>query len=255
MFLLTVGEGDVKRVEIDGESDDKWVEFDGEGDLERVESVGEDDVRGVQVDGEGVSATGIEVDEYGGVKSGGQISLGSTVKEDNDSEVAVDEYAGDFATSNGVDNIADGYAGDFATSDGVHNVTVASSGEEEDGNETKDEHHCSVSFKDKMMTAAMIAQHFEVTIKDHPKMKLREIQKRCASEMHVNVTINCCYRSKKIVKEKMIRNHKEEPLIGLDGCFLKGPFKNEFLTAIGRDANNQMFPIAWAVVEMECTDS
>ncbi|MBA0702042.1 hypothetical protein Goari_000010, partial [Gossypium aridum] len=61
-----------------------------------------------------------------------------------------------------------------------------------------------------MMTAAMIAQHFEVTIKDHPKMKLREIQKRCASEMHVNVTINCCYRSKKIVKEKMIRNHKEE---------------------------------------------
>ncbi|KAK5835460.1 hypothetical protein PVK06_011149 [Gossypium arboreum] len=45
------------------------------------------------------------------------------------------------------------------------------------------------------------------------------------------------------------------PLIGLDGCFLKGPFKSEFLTAVGRDANNQMFPIAWAVVEVECTDS
>ncbi|KAK5775562.1 hypothetical protein PVK06_043463 [Gossypium arboreum] len=44
-------------------------------------------------------------------------------------------------------------------------------------------------------------------------------------------------------------------LIGLDGCFLKGPFKSEFLTVVGRDANNQMFPIAWAVVEVECTDS
>ncbi|KAH1032299.1 hypothetical protein J1N35_044473 [Gossypium stocksii] len=45
------------------------------------------------------------------------------------------------------------------------------------------------------------------------------------------------------------------PLIGLDGCFLKGPFKSEFLIVVGRDANNQMFPIAWAVVKVECTDS
>ncbi|MBA0670279.1 hypothetical protein Goklo_023942, partial [Gossypium klotzschianum] len=32
-------------------------------------------------------------------------------------------------------------------------------------------------------------------------------------------------------------------------------FKSEFLTAVRRDANNQMFPIAWVVVEVECTDS
>ncbi|MBA0576074.1 hypothetical protein Golob_027359, partial [Gossypium lobatum] len=38
-----------------------------------------------------------------------------------------------------------------------------------------DEHHCSVSFKNKLVTAAMIAQYFEATIKDHPTMKLREI--------------------------------------------------------------------------------
>ncbi|MFQ6640880.1 hypothetical protein Gotur_014323, partial [Gossypium turneri] len=37
------------------------------------------------------------------------------------------------------------------------------------------------------------------------------------------------------------------PLIGLDGCFIKCPFKSEFLTVVGRDANNQMFPIAWVV--------
>ncbi|MBA0756647.1 hypothetical protein Gogos_022247, partial [Gossypium gossypioides] len=74
----------------------------------------------------------------------------------------------------------------------------------------QDEHHCSVSFKNKMVTAAMVTQHFEATIKDHPKMKLREIQRRCPSEIHVNVTIDCCYRAKKIVKEKMAGNHKEE---------------------------------------------
>ncbi|GJS16985.1 hypothetical protein Tco_0411457 [Tanacetum coccineum] len=36
-------------------------------------------------------------------------------------------------------------------------------------------------------------------------------------------------------------------VIGLDGCFLKGTINGELLTAMGRDANNQMFPIAWAV--------
>ena len=33
-------------------------------------------------------------------------------------------------------------------------------------------------------------------------------------------------------------------MIGLDGCFLKGLVKGEILTAVGRDANNQMYPIA-----------
>ncbi|MBA0814804.1 hypothetical protein Gohar_020609 [Gossypium harknessii] len=41
-------------------------------------------------------------------------------------------------------------------------------------------------------------------------MKLREIQKRCVLEMHLNVTIDYCYRAKKIVKEKVAGNHKEE---------------------------------------------
>jgi len=44
-------------------------------------------------------------------------------------------------------------------------------------------------------------------------------------------------------------------IIGLDGYFLKGPLKGELLSAIGRDANNQIYPIAWAVVECENKDS
>nr|GFB85778.1 hypothetical protein CTI12_AA204890 [Tanacetum cinerariifolium] len=36
-------------------------------------------------------------------------------------------------------------------------------------------------------------------------------------------------------------------VIGLDGCFLKSTCRGELLTAMGRDGNNQMFPIAWAV--------
>ncbi|XP_035546580.1 uncharacterized protein LOC118348629 [Juglans regia] len=45
------------------------------------------------------------------------------------------------------------------------------------------------------------------------------------------------------------------PLIGLDGCFLKGPFKGQLLCAVGRDANDNMYPIAMAIVEAELKDS
>ncbi|KAK4406519.1 hypothetical protein Sango_0658400 [Sesamum angolense] len=41
------------------------------------------------------------------------------------------------------------------------------------------------------------------------------------------------------------------PIIGLDACFLKGPFGGQLMAAIGKDGNNQMFPLVVAVVECE----
>ncbi|KAL6189220.1 hypothetical protein ACLB2K_040609 [Fragaria x ananassa] len=41
------------------------------------------------------------------------------------------------------------------------------------------------------------------------------------------------------------------PLIGLDGCYIKGHHLGQLLTAIWIDANNGMFPIAFAVTEVE----
>ena len=44
-------------------------------------------------------------------------------------------------------------------------------------------------------------------------------------------------------------------IIGLDGFFLKGLVKGQLLVAVGRDGNNQMFPIAYAVVHNESTET
>ena len=44
-------------------------------------------------------------------------------------------------------------------------------------------------------------------------------------------------------------------LIGLDGTFLKGYCKGILLVAVGIDAENAIFPIAYAVCEKETTDS
>nr|KAJ0189575.1 hypothetical protein LSAT_V11C800413560 [Lactuca sativa] len=44
-------------------------------------------------------------------------------------------------------------------------------------------------------------------------------------------------------------------VIGLDGCFLKGQIKGELLTAVGRDEDNHVYPIAWAVIDVENKDN
>ena len=44
-------------------------------------------------------------------------------------------------------------------------------------------------------------------------------------------------------------------VIGLDGCWFKGANNGQLLCAIGRDGNNQMYPIAWAAVATETYES
>jgi hypothetical protein len=45
------------------------------------------------------------------------------------------------------------------------------------------------------------------------------------------------------------------PIIGLDACFLKVVYKGRLMAAIGRDVNDNMYPIAIVVVETETKDS
>ena len=40
-------------------------------------------------------------------------------------------------------------------------------------------------------------------------------------------------------------------VIGLDGYFLKTETKGQLLSVVGKDGNNQMFPISWAIIEGE----
>ncbi|XP_076960810.1 uncharacterized protein LOC143637264 [Bidens hawaiensis] len=50
-------------------------------------------------------------------------------------------------------------------------------------------------------------------------------------------------------------NLKTRELLRLDGCFMKGKYPGQILTAVGTDGNNCLYPIAFAIVEAECTDS
>ena len=41
------------------------------------------------------------------------------------------------------------------------------------------------------------------------------------------------------------------PIIGMDGCHLTGAYHGVCLTTIGKDGNNNIYQLAWTVVEME----
>ncbi|KAL0316886.1 UNVERIFIED_CONTAM: hypothetical protein Sradi_5566800 [Sesamum radiatum] len=45
------------------------------------------------------------------------------------------------------------------------------------------------------------------------------------------------------------------PIIGVDGCHLKGPHGGVLLTVVGVDPNNNLYPIAYAVVQRENRDT
>ncbi|XP_027933675.1 uncharacterized protein LOC114189166 [Vigna unguiculata] len=61
-------------------------------------------------------------------------------------------------------------------------------------------------------------------------------------------TFNRFYTCLKACKDSFVSCR---PIIGLDGCSLKGRYGGELLTAVGRDGNDQMLPLCYALVEVE----
>ena len=45
------------------------------------------------------------------------------------------------------------------------------------------------------------------------------------------------------------------PFIGVDACHLKGHYGDQLMTAVVTDLNDQLFPLAFSVVEVETKDS
>lgn len=62
--------------------------------------------------------------------------------------------------------------------------------------------------------------------------------------------IYVCLQACKVGFAKICR-----PLIRLDACFFKGDYRGQLMAFVGRDENNQIFPIAYVVVEVETKDS
>lgn len=56
------------------------------------------------------------------------------------------------------------------------------------------------------------------------------------------------------ILRKTWKNHCR-PLLGVDRCFLKSKLKGQLLVALGCDADNAIYPITWAVVQVESKEN
>ncbi|CAA7031635.1 unnamed protein product [Microthlaspi erraticum] len=98
-----------------------------------------------------------------------------------------------------------------------------------------DVHNHMKSSKARMLKQGVIANLYKDEARRRPGLRWTDIKDEI---MLRNTWKSCC-----------------RPIIGLDGAFLKWELKGEILAAVGRDADNRIFPIAWAIVRVEDTES
>lgn len=53
--------------------------------------------------------------------------------------------------------------------------------------------------------------------------------------------------------DSLRRTWKEScrPILGVDGCFVREKTKGQLLVALGRDADNAIYPVAWGIFQVE----
>ncbi|KAL3518658.1 hypothetical protein ACH5RR_021247 [Cinchona calisaya] len=130
-------------------------------------------------------------------------------------------------------------------------------------------------YKIRGATSTWLANKYMDKLVDDPSWKVKEIQSSVIREFSLFMSRGQSYRAKRKALEVIEGDHKEQfsrmlvmfdaqkkgflggsrPVIGLDACHLKGPCGGQLMHAVGRDGNNQMYPLALAVVEIENKDS
>nr|KAJ0186296.1 hypothetical protein LSAT_V11C900467960 [Lactuca sativa] len=140
------------------------------------------------------------------------------------------------------------------------------------------EHNCSRVFTfGSIVMYKWLGKQFMSEIIEKPKMSVRKMKAKVSTTFNINLwsygheilrtnpgstvrmdvdimPYSTTLFSNYYVCFKVVSDGWKEgcrPVMGLDGFFSKGIVKGEVLAAVGRDANNHIYPIAWAVVGVE----
>ncbi|CAA7032989.1 unnamed protein product [Microthlaspi erraticum] len=145
-------------------------------------------------------------------------------------------------------------------------------------------HNHGKSSRVSMLKQGVIAGLFREEIRRNVNLQAAVIKDTIKERYNIVVPMSKCYRGRRIAlntimeaqttqfaklwdyEAELKRTHpnirtdlctirKDDAVIGLDGCFLKWELNGDLLSAVGRDADNRMYPIAWAVVRGENKDT
>nr|GEX87214.1 hypothetical protein [Tanacetum cinerariifolium] len=139
-----------------------------------------------------------------------------------------------------------------------------------------DEHTCLQSRFVSRCTTKFLSKIIEKTIKPNPKIPIAALKDQLQKKFELGVSKAKVFRAKQMAQDNVIRDYVNQyarriyvclgalksrlkagkrDLLGLDGCFMFGPYPRQILTAVGVDPNNGTYPLAYAVVEVETKDS
>ncbi|CAL8151536.1 unnamed protein product [Prunus armeniaca] len=112
------------------------------------------------------------------------------------------------------------------------------------------EHECTRVDKLKYTNSRWLSKRFADKIRKNPEWDVGAFKAEVLEKYHMNVSKHKIYRAKNLSKV-IIEGSYVEPLIGIDGCHLKGPYTWQVLTVVGVDGNNGLYPVAYVVVEQK----
>ncbi|XP_073154070.1 uncharacterized protein [Henckelia pumila] len=133
----------------------------------------------------------------------------------------------------------------------------------------KGEHNCAKSNTNKFANYKYLGKRVEKIVRDNPDINIDQLKNTITRKCEVELrkynpgskfilrkkedfetpTFEKLYFSLNAMKNAFLEGCR--PIIGLDGCFLKTIHGGQMFVAIGRDGNENMVPIALAVVQME----
>ncbi|CAL8169030.1 unnamed protein product [Prunus armeniaca] len=135
------------------------------------------------------------------------------------------------------------------------------------------EHECPRVDKLKYTNSRWLSKRFADKIRKNLDWDVGAFKAEVLEKYHMNVSKHQIYRAKNLSKviiegsyveqyaklwdyvEKLKKANKGSTMIiknkMKDGCHLKGPYTGQVLTVVGIDGNNGLYPVAYAVVEVE----
>ncbi|KAL4346269.1 hypothetical protein GQ457_17G011300 [Hibiscus cannabinus] len=123
-------------------------------------------------------------------------------------------------------------------------------------------HECFVTFKNSKANYKFIGKHFLGKLRIIAKLTLQEMQRLAREELNVVVPINLCCKARLLAKEEINGRVKYEfdRLVDYAEALRQAdPNCNVDLMVVrptvGRDTKDQIYPIAWVVVEGETKET
>ncbi|CAL2246288.1 unnamed protein product [Prunus armeniaca] len=115
------------------------------------------------------------------------------------------------------------------------------------------EHTCGRVDKLKFANPKWICDKFSSKIKRNTYWNMKAFQGEVLSSYHVRVPKTQVYRAKRLAKAQIEENYIQQPVIGVDACYLKGPYPGQILTTTGVNSSNGLFLIAYVVANCIAT--